>query len=274
MRGRKVCRSVRAVVYVGLVGVSVAELLLGHPAWAVTFETMNGAPVQMQPYVDEPGAPAVTVPLGTPQPFSGLSGSTGSGSGSTGGGTEALNTMLDTPWGADAASAAMAVGVNPSVLAATCVVESGCRNVGGSGTVSGAFQMTNSTYTQDMNRVVAQNPNLASVVDTSLAGKMNPANQAYGAAQDLKDAATQLQNVGINNPTFTDVRPMFQFGPGPGPDVAAAQDSANLSSILSPYYNAAQMRANGVTSTTTVGEWRASFASKVGSAATQAVLIN
>ncbi len=147
MRGRKVCRSVRAVVYVGLVGVSVAELLLGQPAWAVTFETMNGAPVQMQPYVDEPGAPAVTVPLGTSQPFSGLSGSAGSGSGSTGGGTEALNTMLGTPWGSDAASAAMAVGVNPSALAATCVVESECRNVGGSGTVSGAFQMTNSTYT-------------------------------------------------------------------------------------------------------------------------------
>jgi len=273
VRGRKVSRAGRTVGYVGLVGVSVAELLLGHPAWAVTFETMNGAPVQMQPYVDEPGAPAVTVPLGTPQPFSGLSASTGSGSGSTGGGTEALNAMLGTPWSADAASAAMAVGVNPSVLAATYVVESGCRNVGGSGTVSGAFQMTNSTYTQDMNRVVAQNPALASIVDTSLAGKMNPANQAYGAAQDLKDAATTLQAAGIASPTFTDTRAIFQWGPGRGPSVALADPNQNISELLSPYYSAAQIRGNGVTSTTTVGEWRASFANRVGSAATQQVLM-
>lgn len=166
---RKYNLYVRSALVVKAVG------LLAHPAAAVTFETMNGAPVQMQPYADEPGAPAVTIPLGTAQPFAGASASAGAGSGGTTGGTEALNIMLATPWGSDASAAAMAVGINPSVLAATCVVESGCQNVSGSGTVSGAFQMTNATYRQDMNRVVAQNPDLASVVDTSLAGKMNPA---------------------------------------------------------------------------------------------------
>lgn len=246
----------------------------GRPGWAVTFETMTGAPVQMQPYVSEPGAPIVTVTPGTSQPFSGLgSGSSGGGSSGTGGGGEALNTMLGTTWGAQAVTNAQALGVNPSVVAATCMVESGCQNVSGPGTVSGAFQMTNSTYTQDMQRVVAQNPDLAGSVDTSLAGKMNPANQAFGAAQDLKDAAIKLQNAGISNPTFTDTRAIFQWGVGPGPDVAQANSSANMSQILSNYYTPAQMSGNGITSTTTVGEWRAAFAKKVGSAATQQVLI-
>ncbi len=104
-----------------------------------------------------------------------------------------------------------------------------------------------------MNRVVAQNPALASIVDTSLAGKMNPANQAYGAVQDLKDAATTLQAAGIANPTFTDARAYFQWGAAPGPQVALAPSDANICQILAPYYTAAQMRGNGVTATTTVG---------------------
>lgn len=235
---------------------------------AVTFESMNGAPVQMQPYVDEPGAPAITVPRGTVQPFSGWT-----GTGTATAGSEALDTMLGTTWGANAVAAAQAIGVNPSVLAATCVVESGCQNVAGTGTVSGAFQMTNATYTSDMNQVVAQNPQLAGIVDTSLAGKMDPANQAYGAAQDLKNAAMRLQAVGIANPTFTDVRPYFQWGPAPASSIALASPDQNISELLSPYYSTAQMQANGVTGTTTVGEWRASFSNKVGSAATQQVLM-
>ena len=239
---------------------------------AVTFESMNGAPVQMQPYVDEPGAPAITVPLGRIQQFDGLTG-TGDASGNTSTGSEALNTMVGTTWGANAVAAAQAIGVNPSVLAATCVVESGCQNVAGTGTVSGAFQMTNATYTSDMNQVVAQNPQLAGIVDTSLAGKMDPANQAYGAAQDLKNAAMRLQAVGIANPTFTDVRPYFQWGPAPASSIALASPDQNISELLSPYYSTAQMQANGVTGTTTVGEWRASFSNKVGSAATQQVLM-
>jgi len=60
---------------------------------------------------------------------------------------------LDTfsSWGGAAVSNATALGVNPSALAATCVAESGCQNVRGSGTVAGAFQMTASTYTAMIN---------------------------------------------------------------------------------------------------------------------------
>ena len=80
---------------------------------AVTFETMNGAPVQMQPYVDEPGAPVITIPPGSCSrsavcPESRYGRRTDA---ATGG--EALNTMLETSWGADAAAAAQAIGVNP-----------------------------------------------------------------------------------------------------------------------------------------------------------------
>ncbi len=207
MRGGKVCRSVRAVVYVGLVGVSVAELLLGHPAWAVTFETMNGAPVQMQPYVDEPGAPAVTVPLGTAQPFGGLSGSAGSGSGSTGGGTEALNTMLGTPWGADAVAAAQSIGVNPATLAATCVVEStSCDSSARNGSFVGAFQMGPAAFTDGIAAALAANPALASQIVPGSAGINDPTTNAIAAAGYMLKGANSLEASGVSSPTFAQVR--------------------------------------------------------------------
>jgi hypothetical protein len=177
---------------------------------------------------------------------------------------------MGTSWGLQAIQNAEALGVNPSTLAATCLVESNCENIGGSGSVSGAFQMTNAIYLQDINQAVGQNPALTGV-DTSLAGKLDPANEAIAAAQDLKNAAAALQNAGVSNPTFTDARAFYQWGAGAGPQVALSSDSANLSQILTPYYTPAQLAANGVTSTTTVGQWRQSFASKVGSAANQSV---
>ena len=61
------------------------------PAHAQTVQIMNGPPVQMQPYVAEPGAPIITIQPGTPQPFGGLSGGVGSAGGidSNGGSTSA-----------------------------------------------------------------------------------------------------------------------------------------------------------------------------------------
>src|SRR6185437_6280918 len=70
----------------------------------------------------------------------------GSLGGPSGGGGDALGTMMATSWGSDAANNATSLGVNPEALAATCVIESGCQNVGGTGSVSGPFQMTDATY--------------------------------------------------------------------------------------------------------------------------------
>ena len=64
--------------------------------------------------------------------------------------------MMGQNWGAQAETAAAAMGVSATALAATCVMESNCQNVGSSGGsgATGAFQMINSTYTADINGAV------------------------------------------------------------------------------------------------------------------------
>lgn len=218
--------------------------------------------------------PNVTITTGTPTPSGGPGGGTGTGSGDSTdtGSSNALNTMVGTSWGAEAAAEAQAMGLNASALAAVCQIESGCQNLGvqSGSTVSGPFQMTDSTYLADIQEAAAQNPSLS--IDTSRAGKSYPANQAIAAGQDLKNAVDSLQSVGISNPTFLDTRGYFNFGAAVGPAIAQASDSKNMAEILSTYYTPAQMLANGVTASTTVGLWRQSVISKVGSAASQSVL--
>ena len=106
-------------------------------------QTLNGPPVQVQPYVPEPGAPVIVINPGTANPFpigdgtGGGGGGDGTGSGTAGDGTggggdgtgdggsasgnvgnsTALATMLGTAWGATAVANAQTVGVNPSALA-------------------------------------------------------------------------------------------------------------------------------------------------------------
>jgi len=74
----------------------------------------------------------------------------------------------------------------------------------------------------------------------------------------------------VSNPTVLGVRAVYQFGSGVGPSVAAAPDSANLESIVN--LSAASLAANGLTASTTVGQWRAMQVQKLGSDAYQTVL--
>ena len=252
------------------------------PAIAQQATSLNGPPVQVVPYVSEPGVPAIVINPGTPNPFPGSGGTgtgTGGGTGSggsgsiTGGNTgssDALNTLLQQSWGASAISSASAMGVNPSALAATCVLESGCQNVGGSGSITGAFQMTGSTYTAMINKAIAENPALASQIVPGIAGQRDPATQAIAAAQYLKDGAAYLSSNGIANTTVLDVRSYFNFGPLGGANVANAASSDNMASQLS-MYSQAQLRANGITPTTTVGQWRESVTARIGGASGQSV---
>ena len=144
---------------------------VGSTAFAQTTSLLSGGPpVQVVPYVAEPGVPPLTITPGTANPFAGADGSGGSGTGGgtdgSGGGTggnvgnsDALSTMMGTPWGISAVSNATALGVNPSALAATCVLESGCSERGRvRHRCAGAFQMTASTYTAMINAALAQNP--------------------------------------------------------------------------------------------------------------------
>ena len=235
----------------------------------------GGPPVQVTPYVTEPGVPSITITPGTSNPFAGADGSGGSGTGGgTGGGnvgsSDALTTLLGTSWGSAAVDNADALGVNPSALAATCVLESNCQNVGGSGTVAGAFQMTASTYTAMINAALAQNPSLASQIVPGLAGQMDPATEAIAASEYLLQGSQYLQANGVANPTVLDVRGYYNFGPAGGAAIANAQPGATMASVL---YNTspATLAANGITPGETVAQWQAGVAAKIGNAANQSV---
>jgi hypothetical protein len=235
----------------------------------------GGPPVQVTPYVTEPGVPSITITPGTSNPFAGADGSGGTGSGGGSGGgnvgdSDALTTMLGTSWGNAAVSNADALGVNPSALAATCVLESNCQNVGGSGTVAGAFQMTASTYTAMINAALAQNPSLASQVVPGLAGQMDPTSESIAASEYLLQGSQYLQANGVANPTVTDVRGYYNFGPVGGAAIATAPPGATMASTLS-MYPPSVLANNGITPGETVSQWQASVAAKIGNAANQSV---
>jgi hypothetical protein len=241
--------------------------------------TQDGVPYLPVPVFPETGLPKFVMPVGNPSLLpSDSSNGRGRSSGDEGGsmgGTSADELMSSRSWGPLAGQNAESIGVSSTALAATCMMESGCQNLGTSGasSASGVFQMTNATYLADIQQVVQQHPILAASIDTSLAGKMDPGNQAFASARDLKNAAVSLQQGGVANPTFLDTRAYYQWGAGAGPVVARANDSQNIYDLLSPYYSAADLANNRVTPSMTVGQWRQRVVDSVGSAASQPVLI-
>jgi hypothetical protein len=250
------------------------------PCWAQQATTLSGAPVQLQPYVSEPGVPQVTVNVGTPNPLGGLDGGDGDGSGSgsgsgssSGGGSsgssDALTTMLGTSWGATAAANAQALGVNASALAATCVLESGCNsNVSSNGSAVGAFQMQSAAFQDGLQTALAADPSLASQIVEGTAGMTDPTTEAIAASGYLMQASAALQNAGITNPTVLDARAYYNFGPTNGIQLA----SASPSDLMSQYISATAMSANNIPANETVGQWEATVSSQIGNAANQSLL--
>ena len=164
--------------------------------------------------------------------------------------------MMAQDWGSQAEAAAAAMGVSATALAATCAMESNCQNVGAASgsSAAGAFQMINSTYTADISGAVAYDPAIAGSIVSGLAGQMDPATEAYAASYELRSDALLLQSRNISDPTVLDVRAVYQFGAGAGPAVATADDSANIAALTG--LSAASLAANGLTSSSTVGDWR------------------
>jgi hypothetical protein len=253
------------------------------PGWAQVPQTLSGPPVQLQPYVAEPGVPAVTINPGTTNPFGALDGDTGatgagtgtSGSDSGGGATgssDALTTMLGTSWGAQAAADAQALGVNASALAATCVVESGCgANVASGSGAQGVFQMYAAAYQEGLQTALAANPALASQIVQGSTGMSDPTTEAIAASGYLMQANTALQNAGISNPTVLDARAYYNFGPSNGIQLASASPSQTMAEAM-PNVSQSTLSANGITPGETVAQWQASVTSKIGNAAIQTVL--
>ncbi len=186
--------------------VCAAQLAAGGPVRADPVpETMNGVPLLPIPTFEEVGLPPFTMPTGTLSTVPDAP-TTPSGTGSDSTSSAALDTMLSQSWGAAAEANAQSLGVNATALAATCVLESNCQNVGGTGTINGAFQMSNGTYTSTMAAALQQNPNLASNIVSGLAGKSDPATQSIAASEYLFQNAQTLQQAGITNPTVLEVR--------------------------------------------------------------------
>jgi hypothetical protein len=292
----------------GVRGSHVAALVVAAACTGMTFErwgtacaqvpqTLNGPPVQVQPYVPEPGVSLITINPGAPNqlPIAAAAASggnetgngrdgagnagTGSGDGGDGigvggsgnvGSSTALATMLATAWGATAVANAQMVGVNPSALAATCVLESGCQNAGGSG-AQGVFQMFPAAYNEGLQTALEANPSLASQIVQGSAGRMDPATEAIAASGYLIQAVQNLQGAGIDDPTVLQVRGYYNFGPAYGAQLAQASDSEPIASVLYGMSQSA-LAQNGIQPGETVGQWRATVSSKIGNAANQSVV--
>ncbi|MEO8713922.1 MAG: hypothetical protein ABI369_02810 [Acetobacteraceae bacterium] len=244
-------------------------------------QTLNGPPVQIQPYVGEPGVPNVTITLGTPNPLGGLTGGTGgtgggglgSGGSPSGGSSDALNIMIGTPWGAQVAANAQALGVNASALAATCVLESGCgADLGGGGGAQGVFQMYPAAFSGGLNTALAANPALASQIVRGAAGMNDPVTEGIAASGYLMQANQALQNAGVSSPTVVDARGYYNMGPAYGAQLALDNQDEPIANVLSGM-SAPALAVNGIRPGETVGQWRASVASKIGNAANQSVLM-
>jgi len=263
-------------------------------------ETTTGVPVLPVPMFEETGLPAFSMPVGATaldastatggaaSTDSGTSafdggtstsgnGATGTGSSGDGAGSTSMTSMMSRSWGDAASQNAQTVGITPVTLAATCQIEaSGCQTnpASASTTITGTFQMLDSTYTSMINAAVAANPSLAANIVPGLAGKLDPATESIAAAEYLKQGAVSLQNNGIANPSVLDVRGYYNFGPGNAVAIANAPDGALMSSQISGLTDA-QFKSNGINpATTTVGQWRASVTAKIGSsAATSPVLL-
>ena len=234
-------------------------------------ETMNGVPFLPIPTFEEVGLPPFTMPTGTLSTVPDAP-AVPSGTGNDGTNSVPLDTMLSKSWGAAAEANAQSLGVNATALAATCVLESNCQNVGGTGTINGAFQMSNGTYTAAMAAALQQNPNLAANIVPGLAGKSDPATQSIAAAEYLRQGALALQATNLPNPTVLDVRGYYNFGPGNASAVARASNDTVLSNVVPLTLD--QYRANGITpGVTTIGQWRASVTNKIGISTAQAPVL-
>ena len=265
---------------IGSVSVGAGALLslwafgfVADQALAQQAQSLNGAPQQVIPYAAEPGAPMIQIPVGQPNPNQGGGGlGTGTGGGNTGD-SSALSTLLGTSWGAQAVANAESLGINPSALAATCVLESGCSQPnGGGGGAQGIFQMYPAAFQEGLQNALAANPQLASQIVQGQAGMLDPTTEAIAASGYLMQANQALQNAGIANPTVLDARAYYNFGPSNGLQLAQASPTETVAQAM-PNVSAGTLAANGIKPGETVAQWQASVSGKVGGAAGQTVTI-
>ncbi len=281
---RPASRAALLATALGLAAVPVAGTVLAEPVP----QTMNGVPLLPIPTYEETGLPPFMMPTGataldasTP-PGSTTTGGDGSmgdgtGTGSTGdgSGSQSMASMMGRSWGEAASQNAQTIGITPVALAATCQIEAGgCQTnpASSSTTITGSFQMLDSTYTAMMNSALARNPSLAANIVPGLAGKLDPATESIAAAEYLRQGAVSLQSNNVPNPSVLDVRGYYNFGPSYGTSLARSSPDALMSEVVSLSANG--YKNNGIVpGVTTVGSWRTSVTSKIGSSASSAPVL-
>jgi hypothetical protein len=180
--------------------------------------------------------------------------------------------MLAQSWGNSAIANAQALGLNPSALAATCVIESGCgANVGSGSGAQGVFQMYPAAFQEGLQIALAADPSLASEIVQGSAGMNDPTTEAIAASGYLMQANQSLVSAGISNPSVIDARGYYNFGPSYGAQLALADPSEPIANVLSGMSQSA-LTQNGISVGETVGQWQASVSSKMGNAANQSIL--
>jgi hypothetical protein len=123
-------------------------------------------------------------------------------------------------------------------------------------------------FQEGLNTALAANPALASQIVQGSAGMNDPTTEAIAASGYLMQANTALQNAGVSNPTVLDARSYYEFGPTFGTQVALANSSATMGSLLPSNF----LSNNNISASETVAQWQASVSANVGNAATQTVL--
>ena len=250
--------------------VAMPLFLLPALASAQVSETLNGAPVQVTPYAAELGVPTITIPKGTVNTGTGMGAGTGTSSSVTV--NNPLDTMLAQSWGNSAIANAQALGINPSALAATCVLESGCgANVGDGGGAQGVFQMYPAAFQEGLQTALAADPSLAPEIVEGSAGMNDPTTEAIAASGYLMQANQTLEGAGVSNPTVLDARGYYNFGPTYAVPLAQAPASEPIANVLSGMSQSA-LAQNGISAGETVGQWQASVSSQIGNATNQSIL--
>jgi hypothetical protein len=179
--------------------------------------------------------------------------------------------MMGTSWGNTAINNAAAVGVNPSALAATCVLESGCSTPSSGSGAQGVFQMFPAAFQEGLQTALTANPNLASQIVQGSAGMNDPTTEAIAASGYLMQAAQSLESAGISDPTVLQARGYYNFGPANGVALASASPDETMTQAM-PNVSQSTLSANGVAPGETVGQWQAAVSAKIGNAANQSVL--
>jgi Na+-transporting NADH:ubiquinone oxidoreductase subunit NqrC len=101
---------------------------------------------------------------------------------------------------------------------------------------------------------------------------VDPGTESIAAAEYLYQGAQALQGADIDNPTVLDVRGYYNFGPANGVNIAKADDSETMASVLAGL-STSTLAANGIRPGETVGQWRTSVSAKIGNSSGQSVLL-